>query len=130
MTPDEPSSAGTPEPGLQPPGTFGQPVESETRKNGLIWVALAFVIVLGLGVLLVLPKLVSGTADQQADVSQPQVAAEASKPPVQDSASARSDAEKALQDFLHTRARLELANVMVWGEPEWSGKHLWRISEV
>ena len=120
MTPDEPSSAGIPEPGLQPPGTFGQAVESETRKNGLIWVALAFVIVLGLGVLLVLPKLVSGTADQQADVSQPQVAAEASKPPVQDSASARSDAEKALQDFLHTRARLELANVMVWGEPEWS----------
>jgi tetratricopeptide (TPR) repeat protein len=80
MTPDERSSAGNPGPGLQPPGAQSHPVENKTGNHWLIWLALAFVIILGLGVLLVLPDLVSGTAG----------------------------------------ARLEVANVEVWGEPEWS----------
>ena len=120
MTPDEPSSAGVPGSGLQPPGTHPQAVESKRGHQGLIWLALAVVIILGLVVLLVLPKLVSGTADDGADASPVQVTAEAVQSPVQDSASSQADAEQALQDFLRTRARLELANVMVWGEPEWS----------
>ena len=130
MTADERPSAGVPgselqppgthpQPGLQPPGTHLQPTGTTAGQHGLIWLALVLVIVLGLGVLLVLPKLVSGTADPETDTTAQRMTVDSSKSPVQDSASSRSDAEQALQDFLHTRARLELANVAVWGEPEW-----------
>ncbi len=130
MTADERPSAGVPgselqppgthpQPGLQPPGTHQQPTGTTAGHHGLIWLALVLVIVLGLGVLLVLPKLVSGTADPETDTTAQRMTVDSSKSPVQDSASSRSDAEQALQDFLHTRARLELANVAVWGEPEW-----------
>ncbi|MGB5486787.1 MAG: hypothetical protein WBN06_05325, partial [Lysobacterales bacterium] len=130
MTADERPSAGVPgselqppgthtQPGLQPPGTHQQPTGTTAGQHGLIWLALVLVIVLGLGVLLVLPKLVSGTADPETDTTAQRMTVDSSKSPVQDSASSRSDAEQALQDFLHTRARLELANVAVWGEPEW-----------
>ena len=120
MTPDEHSSTGIPGPGLQPPGTHSQLNESKTVHHGLVWGALAFVIILGLGVLLVLPKMVSGTADDEAEIPPAQVAVETAQPPLQDSANSQVDAQQALQDFLQTRARLELANAMVWGEPEWS----------
>ena len=120
MTPDERSSAGNPGPGLQPPGAQPHPTENKTGNHGLIWLALAFVIILGLGVLLVLPNLVSGTAEPDADRSPTQLAVESPKPDANKSASSRSEAEQALQDFLRTRARLEVANVEVWGEPEWS----------
>lgn len=131
MTTDERPSTGVPgselrppgthaQPGLQPPGTHSQAIETRRGHHGLIWLALALVIVLGLVVLLVLPKLVSGTPDPQADTTAQQKAVEPPQSATQDSASSRSDAEQALQDFLQTRARLELANVAVWGEPEWS----------
>jgi len=120
MTPDERPSAGIPGPGLQPPGTHPQSVENKTGNHGLIWLALAFVIVLGLGVLLVLPKLVSGTAKPDIDLTPTQLAVEAPNPDAIKTASSRNEAEQALQDFLRTRARLEVANVEVWGEPEWS----------
>jgi len=125
MTADERSSAGVPgpelrppgtnpPPGLQPPGTHLKPIETTPGHHGLIWLALALVVVLGLGVLLLLPKLVSGPADPDTMAKQETV-----ESPVQDSANSREDAEQAVQDFLQTRARLELANVAVWGEPEW-----------
>lgn len=125
MTPGELPPAGLPGPGLRPPGTNPQLIESQAGESqaghhGLIWLALAFVIILGLLVLLVLPNMVSGTADGGADKSTAQTANESSQSTLQESVSSRSDAEQALQDFLHTRARLELANVMIWGEPEWS----------
>ena len=120
MAPDERPSTGIPGPALQPPGTQPQPIEIKTGHHGLIWLALAVIIVLGLGVLLVLPKLVSGTTDRGADVAPVPQAAGSPQPAMVESASARSSAEQALQEFLHARARLELANVAVWGEPEWS----------
>ncbi len=86
----------------------------------MVWLALAFVIVLGLLVLLVLPKMVSGTADEGVGQPTTPVVAGVPKSAGQEPASSRSEAERALQDFLHTRARLELANVTAWGEPEWS----------
>jgi len=120
MTPDEPSSTGVPGHGLQPPGIRPQPIENKQGQHGLVWLALAIVVILGLAVLLVLPKLVSGTADDGAESSTVQVTVDAAPSPVQASAGTQADAEQALQDFLHARARLELANVMAWGEPEWS----------
>lgn len=106
-------------PGLQPPGRHLQPVESDTGRHGLIWLALALVVILGLGVLLVLPKLVSGTADTDPDATSMQVPIKTPPSSVSDSAGSRNTAQQALQDFLRTRARLELANVATWGEPEW-----------
>ena len=73
-----------------------------------------------LGVLLVLPKIVSGTPNATADQPASQIAVEPTLPGDGDSAGSRTDAQQALQEFLRTRARLELANVSVWGEPEWS----------
>jgi len=125
MAPGELPPAGVPGPGLRPPGTHPQTLENQVIANraghhGLIWLALALVIILGLGVLLVLPKLVSGPAEGAAGKTPAQAAVESPLSNLKDSASSRGDAEQALQDFLRTRARLELANAMVWGEPEWS----------
>ena len=120
MTPDERPSTGIPGPGLRPPGAHLQAIESKAGRHGLIWVALGVVALLGLAVLLVLPKLVSGTSAKRADVTQAQVAAGSARPGMVESAGSRASAEQALQEFLHVRARLELANVAVWGEPEWS----------
>ena len=120
MTPDEPSSAGVPEPGLKPPGAHPHPIENRSGNHGLVWLALAAVVILGLAVLLLLPKLVSDTADGGVEAPQVQVAVPAEQTPVQNTANSQADAEQALQDFLRARARLELANVAVWGDPEWS----------
>ena len=116
MTPDEQPSTGIPGSGLQPPGANLHPNEIKSGNHTLIWLALALVFILGLGVLLVLPKLVSGTADPSAT----ELAVESPIPEANESAGSRGEAEQALQEFLRTRARLEVANVEVWGEPEWS----------
>ena len=120
MIPDERPPAGVPGPGLQPPGTQPQSIERQQGNQRMIWIALAGVIILGLGVLLVLPKLVSGPEESKPLEETATAPAVPASVTVKDSASSQADAEQALQDFLRTRARLELANVMVWGEPEWS----------
>jgi len=105
---------------LQPPGGHLQPKDKSPGRHILTWMALALVVALGLGVLLVLPKLVSGTMDGGADRLSPQVAAGPRPADIGDSTVSRNEAQQALQEFLRVRARLELANVTVWGEPEWS----------
>jgi len=120
MTPDEPSSAGVPGSGLQPPGTHPQPNETRQGNHALVWLALALVIILGLGVLLVLPKLVSDTVDSGVESPPVQVADAAGEPPLQSPGASQADAQQALQEFLRARARLELANAPAWGDPEWS----------
>jgi len=126
MTPDERPSTGVPGPEFRPPGTQAQSIENQQGGNHLIWIALAGVVILSLVVLLVLPKLVSDPRESKAiSASVPEenvpVAVE---PPASASpeapASSQADAAQALQEFLRTRARLELANAPVWGEPEWS----------
>lgn len=120
MTPDEQPSTGVPGAGLQPPGTPPQSNANQQGSQHLVWIALAGVIILGLGVLLVLPKLVSSPEENKPLAEATPVSAELASPTTRDSTNSRADAEQALQDFLRTRARLELANVMVWGDPEWS----------
>ncbi len=112
MSPDEQQQAGRPGPELRPPGGHPESVARKTAGQGLIWGALAVIVVLVLVVLLVLPKMVSEQETTQA--------AESARTSGQESANSRAEAEQGLQDFLHTRARLELANAPVWGEPEWS----------
>ena len=86
----------------------------------MIWGALVIVILLGLAVLLLLPKMVTDTADKSTEaIPGPTINSGIEATP-KEPESSRTDAAKALQDFLHTRARLELANAPIWGEPEWS----------
>jgi len=95
---------------LQPPGSGHQP--GETGDNRWLWISLALVLVLGLAVILVLPGLID-TSQQQ--VAPPTGSADAGAVSV-----TAADANKAMQDWLQLRARLELENIAQWGEPGWS----------
>ena len=97
-------------PVLQPPGNGHQP--DETGDNRWLWLSLALVLVLGLAVILVLPGLID-TSQQQ--VAPPTGPADAGTVTV-----TAADANKAMQDWLQLRARLELENIAQWGEPGWS----------
>jgi len=120
MTPDEQTQTGNQRPDLRPPGFDPQAGTDKKGTNGLLWIALSVVITLVLVVLLLLPKLVSKSGDGTSVTVVAPVATEPPLPSALSSISARSKAEQALQKFLQTRARLELANVEVWGEPQWS----------
>jgi tetratricopeptide (TPR) repeat protein len=106
--------------GLQPPGVHPGPPAAAPAKHGFIWGALAVVITLGLAVVLVLPKMVSDTHDESDTAVAEQAVAGTPQASGEQAADSRRIAEQAMQDFLHVRARLELANAPVWGEPEWS----------
>jgi hypothetical protein len=68
--------------------------------------------VLGLTVILVLPGLI--------DTSQEQAAASTDAADTGAVSVTAADANKAMQDWLQLRARLELENIAQWGEPGWS----------
>ncbi len=120
MSPGERPPAGTQPPGLRPPVARVPAAADRAGRKGVVWLALALVVALGLGVLLVLPKLVSGTGGGQGDASIQQAPGDPLTKVAADAPGARAAAEQALQDFLRARARLELANAPGWGEPEWS----------
>jgi tetratricopeptide (TPR) repeat protein len=103
-------------PVLIPPEGKTEVADTGKRKQVMVWVAMIAVAILGLLVIFVLPKIVSVPATDltRSGPATPQ------QPPGQDPSIVRRSAEKALQEFLRTRARLELANAMVWGDPEWS----------
>jgi tetratricopeptide (TPR) repeat protein len=97
-------------PVLQPPGNGHQP--DEAGDNRWLWLSLALVLVLGLAVILVLPRLI--------DTSQQQAAASTGSADAEAVSVTAADANKAMQDWLQLRARLELENIAQWGEPGWS----------
>jgi tetratricopeptide (TPR) repeat protein len=97
-------------PVLQPPGNGHQP--DDTGDNRWLWISLALVLVLGLAVILVLPGLT--------DTSQQQAAASTGSADAGAVSVTAADANKAMQDWLQLRARLELENIAQWGEPGWS----------
>jgi tetratricopeptide (TPR) repeat protein len=100
----------TARPVLQPPGNGHQP--DDTGDNRWLWISLALVLVLGLAVILVLPGLT--------DTSQQQAAASTGSADAGAVSVTAADANKAMQDWLQLRARLELENIAQWGEPGWS----------
>jgi tetratricopeptide (TPR) repeat protein len=120
MAPGQQTQSGNPGPELRPPGAHPQPGTNKPVLHKLVWVALAVVIILGLLVILLLPKLVSGTGGRVSTDTPVQVVTEAPGPVADDSAKSRAKAEQALQNYLRTQARLELANAAAWGDPEWS----------
>jgi len=97
-------------PVLQPPGNGHQP--DETGDNRWLWISLALALVLGLAVILVLPRLIDTPQQQTAASTGPADAGAVSV--------TAADANKAMQDWLQLRARLELENIAQWGEPGWS----------
>ena len=99
-------------PVLQPPGNGHNPGETGNEANRWLWISLALVLLLGLGVILVLPGLID-SSQQQTEIST--AVAEVGVIPA-----TATDANKALQDWLQLRARLELENIAQWGEPGWS----------
>ncbi|MFQ5644941.1 MAG: tetratricopeptide repeat protein [Thiogranum sp.] len=104
-------------PGLHPPlRPPGYPPDSSTRASAShrwIWMALAVVLLLGLLVVLVLPRLVSVPSGVSRQPAEAQVAAAG------ESAAARTAAEQGLQQFLRLQARLEPGNAAIWGAPAW-----------
>jgi tetratricopeptide (TPR) repeat protein len=123
MKPGQQPTAVKPEPDLRPPGNRAETNAVHPGKRGLVWAALAAVILLGLAVLLVLPGMVSQSASPgPVSVSEPEpaLAEETPRADGQGVEQSKRRAMQAMQDFLQARARLELANAPAWGEPEWS----------
>jgi hypothetical protein len=113
----------SPGPELQPPTTSVEIHAGTSAKPAVIWIALAVVVILGLAVLLLLPKIVTDSHEQTTgETAAPvtTVAVDPQDPQTDTPESARANAERNLQEFLLTRARLELANAAAWGDPEWS----------
>ena len=106
---DNPSTG---RPDLQPPGSLPPAGAHESASSRGLWVSLAAVLVVGLAVILVLPRFVDRP-------QQPQTSTEPA-PVVPDSRAASADANQAMQAYLKYRAKLELENVARWGEPQWS----------
>jgi tetratricopeptide (TPR) repeat protein len=97
---------------LQPPG---QPLDAAASASGnhrWLWAVLAALLLLGLAVIFALPGLI-GPVHETAVPAQP-------LPPTGDSLALRDTAHQTLQSYLQLRARLELDNAAVWGEPDWS----------
>ncbi len=112
------NSAGGSDPALHPPlRPPGQKPASPARGapgRRRVGLALAVVLLLGLLVVLVLPRLVpvpGGVGDAVVGKAAP---AAGSAAPV-----ARAAAEQSLQQYLKLRARLELEQAPVWGMPLW-----------
>jgi hypothetical protein len=96
-----------------------QPDPGVHRGYRWIWAALIGVLALSLGVVFVLPQLVT---EREAPVQGPVPAVRdrTPAPTVGETVALRTRAEKTLQQFLHRRAQLELLNAPLWGEPLWS----------
>jgi len=115
--PDEPEIRAP----LRPPGTRLDTGASTVAGYRWVWIALVTVVLLGLGVIFVLPQLVSRDATPTLQEHQPAQAQILARPAVvEDADSARPQAEKTLQQFLQLQAKLALENAEVWGEPAWS----------
>ncbi len=120
MTESEQTQAAGKSPELRPPDS-GSPAAAKKRSNrSLVWVAMSLVVVVGLLVLLLLPRLVSQNNAGSVANTPPVTPTESAQPDTPAPGNSRHDAEQALQEFLLTRARLELANAPAWGDPEWS----------
>ena len=124
MTPEVQPPTGQPGHRLTPPDSGAGHGPDKPVNAWLIGGGLSFVVILGLAAVLVLPKLVSETHNEKPHNETPIKATEqamtGSDPAsAQEAINPRARAEQLMQDFLLTRARLELANAPVWGEPEW-----------
>jgi tetratricopeptide (TPR) repeat protein len=106
-------------PELRPPGSL--PDTTAPARGSRFVMASGLVLLLGLAaaVVLLLPRYSAQQAAEPVAVQPPQGESVAAEPVAKPDANARPRAEQRLREFLQLRARLELANAPVWGEPEW-----------
>ena len=112
MAPGNQENSSPVRPDLRPPGALPTTGTHDTENLRWLWISLAAVMVVGLAVILVLPRFVGNPQLPQAS-PEPVSAAP-------DSVTGSADANQAMQAYLQLRAKLELENVTSWGEPEWS----------
>lgn len=102
-------------PRLTPPGgDRGSATSTQPDRTPWLWLGLAVMLLLGLAVIMVLPKLV----EQEEETARQPPPRPAPVEPVGDD-SKREQAKAALADVLHRRAELETNNVMIWGADDY-----------
>jgi tetratricopeptide (TPR) repeat protein len=107
------------QPDLRPPGALPEAADPAESGRVVIWLGLALLAGLAVAVVVLLPTYTAtGPADPSPAAESPrEVVPVEPTGPVK--AGARLAAEQALRDYLRLRARLELENAPVWGDPEW-----------
>ena len=102
-------------PRLRPPGTAADAAADTAGHYRWIGFALAATLLLGLGVVFLLPQLVPESPPPANKFEAPE-AATAQTQSTTDGRASREQAQQTLQAFLRLRAKLELANAGAWGE--------------
>lgn len=97
---------------LKPPGQAIDSAANRPRNHVWFWIMLGVLLLLALAVVFALPTLL-GPAQQASAPAEP-------PSPEIDSGAPREQAHQALQNYLQLRARMELDNAAVWGEPDWT----------
>ncbi len=98
---------------LRPPATTAPTDSSRSHASRYVLVAFVLLLVLGLGVMLLLPQWVAEKPRQAIPVTTDTVQQPA------EVLATRQQAEKSLQAFLRLQAEMSLANAAVWGVAEW-----------
>jgi hypothetical protein len=104
------------QPPLRPPGAASPTPAARPAANRGLWLGLAVLILLGAGVVFVLPDLLE--PDAQPPEAAQQVPPSATDPAA-DEADARRQAEQTLQRFLRLQAELKLMQAPDWAAAEW-----------
>lgn len=102
------------QPDLRPPGSLPAAAGPTGSGRFVIWLGLALLLALAVGVVVLLPTYTATGPPPTAESPREVMPVEPAAP-----ADARLSAEGALRDYLRLRARLELENAPVWGDPEW-----------
>lgn len=110
----------TPErPDLRPPGTLPEASGPARGSRLAIWMVLILLVGLAVAVVILLPSYTAPVSTESAGVPPTQTAATPVAPAPLAVSDAKPQAEQALRDYLRLRARMELENAPVWGDPEW-----------
>lgn len=119
---DAPQRPGvTPPTELQPPGLPVDTAAAANRGYLWIWIVLGALLLVALAVVFALPTILQPAQPvDKAPVASSTAPSTPIPTPAIDSNALREQAQQALQGYLQQRARMELLNAAVWGEPVWS----------
>ena len=105
----------TPPAQLRPPGLPAESAVETPRRHAWAWVLLGILLLGALTVVFALPSWLSPVQKEIAPAEPPEPAVNET-----DSVALREQAQQTLERYLRLRAKLELENAAVWGEPDWS----------
>lgn len=106
-------------PDLRPPGSLPQATAPARGSRVAIGLGLTLLLGLAVAVVILLPHYSPQRAAEPVAVPLPPSESVVLEPSANRAPDARPRAEQALREFLRLRARLELDNAPVWGDPEW-----------